>query len=128
MSTKINAAFDVDSWDERPFDESTTAAKLTKATVSKTYTGDVEATSVTEWLMAYRPDDTATFVGLERIEGVVGGQEGSLVLQHVGKFEDGAATASLDVISGTDGLAGVTGSGDFAADPAGRVTLDLDFA
>ena len=76
--------------------------------------------------MAYAPDKTATFVGIERIKGTVGGKRGSLVLLHEGTFEGGAATATLRVVSGTDELTHVTGGGNFRADPAGAVTLDLD--
>ena len=121
----IEGAFEIGSWDEAPFDEAVGVAKLTRASVTKTYSGDVEGTSATEWLMAYQPDKTATFVGLERIRGTVGGCHGSLVLQHVGRFKDGAATGELMVISGTDELKGAAGSGSFKADPAGSITLNL---
>jgi hypothetical protein len=125
MTDQINAQFDVTSWDEQPFDESTGVAKLTEALVEKTYSGDIDGTSVTKWLMAYAPDKSATFVGIERIKGSVGGRHGSLVLQHVGAFEDGAATATLTVVSGTNELKDASGTGDFRADPAGSVTLAL---
>ena len=126
MSSQINATFEIKGWDEQPFDEAVGVAKLTKATVAKEYAGDVEGTSATEWLMAYHPDQSAEFVGLERIKGTIDGRRGSLVLQHVGTFEDGAAKATLTVISGTDELKGATGTGQFVADPAGRITLTID--
>ena len=123
---RLTAQFEISSWDEQPFDEGDGLAKLTHAVVGKTYTGDIEATSVTQWLMAYHPDQTAAFVGIERIRGSVGGKSGSLVLQHVGTYADGAATADLTVQSGTGDLAEASGTGDFRADPAGSITLDLD--
>ena len=126
MSSQITATFEIKGWDEQPFDEAVGVAKLTKATVAKEYAGDVEGTSATEWLMAYHPDKSAEFVGLERIKGTIDGRRGSLVLQHVGTFEDGAAKATLTVISGTDELKGATGTGQFVADPAGRITLTID--
>jgi hypothetical protein len=126
MPDQIRAQFEVTSWDETPFDQGTGVAKLTEALVAKNYTGDVEGTSTTKWLMVYAPDNTATFVGLERIRGTVAGKHGSLVLQHVGRFEDGSADASLTVISGTDELKAASGSGDFTANPAGSITLNLD--
>ena len=76
--------------------------------------------------MAYHPDKSADFVGLERIKGTIGGRRGSLVLQHVGTFEDGAAKATLTMISGTDELKGATGAGQFVADPSGRITLTIE--
>src|ERR1700712_4960016 len=126
MSEQIKAQFEVTSWDETPFDEQTGVAKLTEALVEKSYTGDVEATSTTKWLMAYAPDKTATFIGLERIRGTFAGKRGSLVLQHVGTFADGSADAELTVVSGTDELKSASGTGTFKADPAGSVTLALE--
>jgi hypothetical protein len=127
MSEQIRAQFEVTSWDETPFDERTGVAKLTEALVEKSYTGDVQATSTTKWLMAYAPDKTAAFIGLERIRGTFAGKHGSLVLQHVGTFADGSADAHLTVVSGTDELKLASGSGTFKADPAGSITLDLTF-
>jgi Protein of unknown function (DUF3224) len=127
MPAQIHAQFEITSWDETPFDDGTGVARLTEALVGKKYTGDVEGTSTTKWLMAYAPDKTAAFVGLERIKGSVSGKHGSLVLRHVGRFENGSADASLTVISGTDELESVSGNGDFTANPAGSITLDLVF-
>jgi hypothetical protein len=126
MPSKISATFEIKGWDEQPFDEAVGVAKLTRASVIKEYSGDVEGSSATEWLMAYQPDKSAVFVGLERIKGTIGGRRGSLVLQHVGTFEDGAAKATLTVVSGTDELKGATGSGELVADPAGRITITVD--
>lgn len=122
----INATFEIKAWNEDPFDEAMGVAKLTQASVTKAYSGDVEGTSATEWLMAYHPDESAAFVGLERIKGTVGGRRGTLILQHVGTFSNGAARATLTVVSGTDELNGATGRGDLVADPSGRVSLNLE--
>ena len=126
MTRHVEARFEIGSWDETPFDDDEQASKLTEALVSKKYSGDVDGTSTTKWLMAYAPDKTATYVGIERIKGTVGGKRGTLVLLHDGAFTDGAATATLRVVSGTDELAQAAGSGKFRADPAGSITLDLD--
>src|ERR1700710_1978215 len=127
MTVQIKAEFQITSWDETPFDEGTGIAKLTEALVSKEYSGDIGATSTTKWLMTYAPDQTAKFIGLERIKGTIGGKHGSLVLQHVGTFENGSADATLTVVSGTNELKTVSGRGDFKAAPAGSVTLSLTF-
>jgi hypothetical protein len=126
MTLEISAAFEIKGWDEQPFDEAVGVAKLTRASVSKEYSGDIDGTSATEWLMAYHPDKSAAFVGIERIKGTIGGRHGSLVLQHVGTFEDGAAKATLTVVSGTAELKGASGKGALVADPAGRITLSVD--
>ena len=124
--THVEATFDVTSWDESPFDDDDGSARLTEAVVSKKYAGAIEGSSLTKWLMAYAPDKTATFTGIERIRGSVAGRRGSVVLVHDGEFADGVATASVRILSGTDELESVTGAGTFRADPAGAVTLDLD--
>lgn len=126
MTMVISAAFEITGWDEQPFDEAVGVAKLTKASVVKDYSGDVEGTSATVWLMAYDPDKSAVFVGLERIKGTIGGRRGSLVLQHVGTFAEGTAKATLTVVSGTDELKGATGTGELVADPAGRISLSVE--
>jgi hypothetical protein len=125
MTTQISATFEITEWDEQQFDEGLDLAKLTKASVGKKYAGDIEGGSVTEWLMAYQADGSAVFVGLERIKGAVGGRRGSLVVQHVGTFADGAANAALSVVSGTGELIAVTGDGVLVADPSGRITLHV---
>ncbi|MGH9025516.1 MAG: DUF3224 domain-containing protein [Acidimicrobiia bacterium] len=53
----------------------------------------------------------------------IGGRRGTLVLQHVGTLEGGAARAALTVVSGTDELEGARGSGELVADPEERITL-----
>lgn len=130
MGTRITSKFSVSNWDENPFDEHADAAKLTTARVTRSYTGQIEGDSVTEWLMAYAPDGSARFNGLERFTGTVAGRSGTMVLLHLGSYKDGAATAELTVLPdcGTGELTGVTGAGDFRADPAGTVNLELALA
>ena len=126
MTVHIEARFEIANWDESPFDDGVGVSKLTEALVTKKYSGEVDGTSTTKWLMAYASDKTATYVGIERIKGTVGGKRGSLVLLHDGVFADGAATTTLRVVSGTDELSDAAGTGKFRADPAGSITLDLD--
>jgi hypothetical protein len=120
----MQATFEIGGWDETPVSE-WDGGKLTHAAITKTYQGDIEGAAVLEYLLAYRSDGTASFVGIERITGTAGDREGGLVLRQVGEFADGAAKASITVIGGTGGFEGVTGEGDLVADPSGRVTLEL---
>jgi hypothetical protein len=128
MSRHIEARFEVASWDETPFEGDDDATKLTEALVSKRYDGDIKGTSTTKWQMAYAPDGSALFVGVEHITGTIGGKKGGIVLLHDGEYRDGVASAELRVASGTDELVDVAGTGKFRADPAGSMTLDLDGA
>ncbi len=126
MSRHIEATFEIASWDETPFEDGNEATKLTEALVTKKYDGDIKGTSTTKWLLAYAPDKSALYVGVEHISGTIGGRQGSLVLLHDGAFRDGVASAQLRIASGTDELANAAGTGKFRADPAGSLTLDLD--
>ena len=113
-------------WEEAPYADD---PRLSRASVQKMCSGDdVEAISTTEYVMAYAEDGTATFAGIEHLTGRFGQRAGTLVLQHVGRFEDGLARADVTVVPGaaTDELAGVTGSGSFAAQTGPNGTLELD--
>ena len=96
-----NARFAIKSWDEKPWSEGQDRPRLTRASVTRTYTGDIEGDGQVEYLMMYRGDGSATFVGLERVVGRVGGKSGTFVLQRTGVFEGGLAKESYAVISGS---------------------------
>lgn len=111
-----NARFAIKSWDEKPYSEGQALPKLTRATVTKTFTGDLEGEGQVEYLMMYRDDGSAAFVGLERVVGQLGGRAGSFVLQRTGVFEDGQAKESYAVVPGsaTGELQGLRGEGTSA--------------
>lgn len=116
MKKTANARFAIKSWDEKPYSEGQGQPKLSRATVKKTFTGDIEGESQVEYLMMYRADGSAAFVGLERVVGRIGDKSGSFVLQRIGKFEDGKAKESYTVVAGsaTGDLQGLTGEGSTA--------------
>lgn len=108
-----NARFAITAWDERAWDEGQGLPRLTRASVTKTLTGDLEGSGQVEYLMAYRADGSATFVGLERVVGRLGGMTGTFVLQRSGVFEGGQAKEDYSVVagSGTGELQGLRGEG-----------------
>ena len=114
MKQSANARFAIKSWDEHPFSEGQNLPRLTRASVMKTFTGDIEGEGQVEYLMMYRGDGSATFVGLERFVGRVGGRSGTFVLQRSGVFENGQAKESYSVVagSGTGELVGLRGNGN----------------
>ncbi|HTL96028.1 MAG TPA: DUF3224 domain-containing protein [Gemmatimonadaceae bacterium] len=113
MTHTANARFAIKSWDEKPYSEGQDLPKMTRASVTKTFTGDIAGDSQVEYLMIYRSDGTATFVGLERITGRIGNRTGSFVLQRTGVFEGGQAQESYSVVPGsaTGDLRGMVGDG-----------------
>ena len=96
-----NARFAIKSWDEKPYSEGQDRPRLTRASVTKTYTGDIEGEGQVEYLIMYRNDGSATFVGLERVVGRMGGKTGTFVLQRTGVFESGQAKESYSIIPGS---------------------------
>jgi hypothetical protein len=130
MSTRATATFKIEGWDEKPYAEIEGGRKLTQASVKQAFAGDVEGQGAVEWLMCYRPDETADFVGLQRIVGQLGGRSGSFVLlQTDGTFNGTEAIARVSVVrgSGTGDLTGLSGTGDFSAPRGGEPTIRLDY-
>jgi hypothetical protein len=125
--------FKIESWEEEAYVEDQGGGKLTRASVKQSFTGDIEGQGSVEWLMCYRPDQTADFVGLQQISGRLGDRAGSFVLQSNGVFDGTEAKADLSIVdgSGTDGLRGLTGRGEFRAPVSGgepTVSVDYDIA
>ena len=116
MKKSAKARFGIKSWEEKAYSEGADLPKLTRASVTKAFTGDIEGEGQVEYLMMYNSDGSATFVGLERIVGRMGGRVGTFVLQRIGVFEAGQATESYSVIagSGTGELRGLRGDGTSA--------------
>ena len=129
MKSTANARFAIKSWDEKPYSEGENLPRLTRATVTKTFTGDIEGEGHVEDLMMYRSDGSATFLGLERISGRIGGKAGSFVVQRIGVFEGGLAKESYSVIpgSGTGDLRGLAGSGSSAVGHGMEHPFVLDY-
>jgi hypothetical protein len=101
MRKTATARFAIKSWDEKPYSEGQDLPRLTRASVAKTYTGEIEGAGQVEYLMMYRSDGSAAFVGLERVVGRLGGKTGTFVLQRAGIFESGQAKESYAVIPGS---------------------------
>lgn len=129
MKSVANSLFTIKSWDEKPYSEGPDLPKLTRGTVTKTFTGDIAGEGQVEYLMMYRADGSAAFVGLERIVGHFAGKAGSFVLQRTGVFEKGAAKETFFVIpgSGTGELQGLRGEGTSAVGHGTEYPLTLTY-
>jgi hypothetical protein len=127
--TVANATFTVQGWDEQTYEERG-PGKLTEARVRQALTGDIEGSSDVRWTMAYTAADRAEFVGLQTVSGTLGGKEGSFVMLSVGTFDGKEAVGDLTVVagSGTDDLAGISGSGRFTAPMGDTAIVTLDYA
>ena len=129
MKQRANARFAIKSWDEKPYSEGKGLPKLTRASVIKTFTGDIDGEGHVEYLMMYRSDGSASFLGLERFVGRLGGKTGTFILQRTGVFEDGQAKESYSVITGsaTGELHGLRGDGSSALGHATEYPFTLNY-
>jgi hypothetical protein len=116
MTQTANARFAIKTWDEKPYSEGQDLPRLARASVTKTYTGDIDGEAQVEYLMMYRSDGSAAFVGFERVVGAITGKAGTFVLQRTGVFEGGQAKESYFVVPGsaTGDLEGLVGDGHSA--------------
>ena len=131
MSTQATGGYVGQTWDEHPYEGVEGEPKLTRAFVTNAFRGDIEGSGTLEYLMVYRADGSVPFIGLERVDGRIGGRAGSFVLRHEGTFQEGVAEARWSVVpgSGTGELRGLRGAGGFVArhgEEQATYTLDYD--
>jgi hypothetical protein len=123
----IKGSFQLSSWDENAYDERD-GHRLTRASVSQRFEGDIAGDGAAEWLMAYRPDGRARFVGFQLVHGEVAGRRGTLVLETAGQFDGQVARWDATVVPGscTGELTGAEGAGKFEAPHGSRASYELD--
>ncbi len=128
--THASGTFTVAAWDEDTYQELDENAKLTKASVKFAMSGDITGEAAWDAVMCYRPDGTAVYTGIQRVQGQLAGAEGSFVVLADGEFVAGEARSRWQVIegSGTGGLSGLTGTGQAVATatPPGTFSFDYD--
>ena len=73
MSTFANASFTIESWDEQILHEGAGQPRMTRVTAVASYQGDIQGEGRVEYLMIYREDGSASFIGLERVSGGIAG-------------------------------------------------------
>jgi hypothetical protein len=134
MSTRAVSSFDVTGWDEAPYDQPEGGPHLSRATVLKTFRGDLEGNSTAQLLMCRSdPSDLAAgagYIALETITGTLEGRAGSFVVQHGGLSEPGGTQPMTSFIvtgSGRGELAGIRGTVEIAVTAEGAHTLTLDY-
>lgn len=130
MHEVIEGGFEVTGWNEEPASGLDGTVKVTTARIGQRFSGGIDAETVADMVMTYRPDGTAEFVGHHRVLGKVGQRSGSFVLRASGTYEGGVARTDFEVIdgSGTGDLAGMRGSGSASAGhgSTGTYRFELD--
>ena len=128
MTLHATSAFTISGWEPTTIDDRD-GVNLTRTKVIKTFTGDLEGASVAELLMAGAPNDSAAYVGFERIEGKLNGRAGSFILHHnaVSARGEQSATWTIMTDSGTGELEDISGAAQIVIDADGGHTLILDY-
>jgi uncharacterized protein DUF3224 len=125
---KASATYTVKKWEEKPYDDISSDMKMTRASVEYALDGEIKGTASVEYLMFYSHFDAqdqhkaaAEYVGLVRFNGALAGKSGSFVMQDTGKFGQGTATSTLQIVerSGTGELQGIKGTGSYRANKEG---------
>lgn len=129
MATTANGIFKIESWEETDIVDYEHGGKMTKASITQTYTGDIQGRSEIQFLMIHNADKSASFVGYETVTCTIAGREGSFVLQHDGTFSIGVASSRFAVVSGSGrgGLMNISGEGQFASTDGGEAEYSFDY-
>ena len=134
MPQRATAIFNVSGWNETPYAEPESGPRLARATLKKTFQGDIEGESYAEMLGCQSDANDlnagAGYVVSEQFEGSLGGKSGTFVLQHWGLINsDGSQKTSGHVVpgSGTGELSDLSGTMEILVAEDGTHTLTLDY-
>jgi hypothetical protein len=127
--SRATGSFTVTGGSEQTIREAPGEVRLTRVSGTQRFGGAIEGDGSVEWVFCYRPDRTARFVGLQRIEGSIGGRSGSVILESIGDHDGHRSSGLWRVVpgSGTQELAGIDGSGSFEAPGGMEVEYQLDY-
>ncbi|MEC5396658.1 DUF3224 domain-containing protein [Uliginosibacterium sp. H1] len=126
---EATSIFQVASWEESPFGEADCPARLARVQATHIYQGDFSGEGHAEYLIAYKPDGTASFVGIEHITGEMGNRSGSFVIEHIGSFVGERACSKWVILtgSGSGQLASLSGDGSSLAGDGKPATATMRY-
>jgi hypothetical protein len=124
-----SAVITVHKYEPQAYEEPAEGPVLTRIHVEESFSGDISGDGVVEFLQAARADGSASFVGIERVTGTVGGRDGTFLLQDSGTVSDNIVSGDWFVVpgSGTAGLSGLRGEGGFRANLGSDAQVHLDY-
>jgi hypothetical protein len=127
--THASAVITVHKYEPVAYDEPAGGPVLTRIHVEESFTGDISGAGAVEFLQAAAADGSASFVGIERVTGTVGGRTGTFLLQDAGTVQGSIVSGEWFVIpgSGTGQLAGLRGEGGFRANLGENAQIHLDY-
>jgi uncharacterized protein DUF3224 len=127
--TRATAVITVHKYEPSAYDEPAEGLALTRIHVEESFSGDITGDGVVEFLQAAGADGSASFVGIERVNGQIGGRQGTFLLQDAGTVTGNIVSGAWFVIprSGTGQLAGLRGEGGFRASLGEGAQVHLDY-
>jgi hypothetical protein len=127
--THATGAIDVKTYEPTTYDQPAEGPALVRIHVVEDFSGDIEGEGVADFLQIARAEDEASFVGVERVTGSVGGRQGTFVLQDAGTLQGSTVSGTWFVVpgSGTGELAGLRGEGGFKAELGQSAEIVLDY-
>jgi uncharacterized protein DUF3224 len=127
--THAEGKIEVQKYEPSPYDQPAQGPALYQIHVEETFSGDIEGSGVATFLQTARSESEASFVGVERVTGKLGGRSGSFVFQDQGTLKDGVVSGTWFVVpgSGTGELEGLRGEGGFRADLGQGAEITLDY-
>lgn len=130
---RIEIPFDVTGWEQSGSGMPGEGPAIARATVKKSFRGDLQGESTAELLMCTADGKNlaagAGYVAMERVVGTLAGRAGTFVYQHVGLSGPGIeASTSGHIVpgTGTGALAGITGTAEIRTDGGHRLILDYE--
>jgi hypothetical protein len=120
---------DVKTYEPTTYDQPAEGPELVRIRVVEDFSGDIEGTGAAEFLQATHSEDEASFVGVERVTGRLGGKSGAFVLQDQGTLKGTTVSGTWFVVpgSGTGELQGLRGDGGFEAELGQGADITLDY-
>ena len=127
--TRATGKITVKSYEPAPYDEPADGPTLSRIHVEETFSGDIEAEGVVDFLQAQMADGSASFVGIERVTGSLGVRSGSFLLQDQGTVSGSTVSGEWFVVpgSGSGDLAGLRGEGGFSAQLGESADVSLEY-
>jgi len=127
---KATGEFQITSMEEDTYQTLDGGGKLTRARGDQQFSGDIEGQGHVEWLMSYRPDGSARFIGHQLMRCSVDGRSGTFVVEASGEFDGATSRGEWRIVdgSGTGDLAGIRGEGGFEARRGPNASYHLDVA
>ncbi len=129
MRETAESTFKITAWKEDAAAGTEEGGRLVRAHVTKSYAGELRGDGLVEYVMSYRGDGTASFVGYEILTCELGERSGSLVFEHRGTFASGVVDSVWSIVegSGTGSLSGISGTVAFSAGHRDEYPIVLEY-